>query len=76
MADINVNSSYGYDVIAEKMELLTGDIDYMLNNGEISKEAAEYFLKQYQSIAKICVDGKTLYNEENKETTQQRSVRF
>lgn len=64
MANFEINSNYGYELITEKISFLTDQIDNMLELGDIKKDAAEYLLKQFGDIAKICTDSRDLSAEE------------
>lgn len=67
MANLKVDSSYGYEMIEDKMRMLLGDIEVMLDKKEISTEAAEYLLKRFSETAKICEEYKQLSEEKEEE---------
>lgn len=76
MANIEINQSYGYDVIAEKMGNLVTDINKMLENGAISKEGAEYLLGQFKNVAQICGNYKNTSIEDKINAVNSGPVRF
>lgn len=76
MANIEMDSNRGYDLITEKIVLLTNDINTMIENGEISKEIAGYLLEQYRDIAKICVEHKNLSLDEKIDEMKSHPISF
>ena len=56
MANIEMNSEYGFSLIEGKMSSLTNDITTMIERKEISNEAAKWLLNEFKNIAGICKD--------------------
>lgn len=76
MANIEINQSYGYDVITEKKGNLVTDINKMLENGAISKEGAEYLLGQFKNVVQICGNYKNTSIEDKINAVNSGPVRF
>ena len=67
MATINIDKNYGFTEIYDKMMTLIKDVNYMVEQGDISKEAAKWLINSFMSTAKLCQDYKNL--DEEKENT-------
>ena len=48
------DKNWGYSVISDKISMMIKDIDFMLEEKDISKLAASHLLKHFEYIAQIC----------------------
>lgn len=70
MANIEINSEYGFSFIEGKISNLTNDIATMIERKEISNEAAKYLLNEFKNIAGICKD----YAEAERDKTESKPI--
>ena len=63
MAEIKIDSKFGYTKIEEKMEALTNDINEMSKRGEISNEGAIWMLRSFREVIDMCRDYKDIAEE-------------
>ena len=59
MENINIDLNHGFALIEEKIAALTNDLDTMVAQGKISKDAATWMLNRLKDITLVCRDNRT-----------------